>query len=180
MRAVIAGVFVGVGVVAGAAAAQQRAPDFSGRWVIVDTDAPASIARELVVRQTRPTTTAAGGLLITQPDTIEVARHFQTAVESSKYTVGTVGGSFSGPVRGGSPEQVRSTRVATKWEGDKLVIGTATFVGERSTGERYEMWSLTAEGMLSVTIGETKKAVAEIRPVTVTYRRAQSPEHRSR
>jgi hypothetical protein len=178
MRAVIAGAFVGMTMVA-AAAAVQSPPDFSGRWLLVDTEAPASFPRELVVKQTRPTTTAAGGVLITQPDTVEVARHFQTGVESMTYVVGNVGGSITGPARGGSPDQVRSTRFATKWDGGKLVIGIATFVGDQRTGERYEMWSLTAEGMLSITMGAMKTSVAEIRPVTMTYRRAQSPRPQS-
>lgn len=173
MRPGIVGALLGLFVIAGVDARQAK-PDFSGRWALVEQDAPASIPRELVVSLVRREIPANVALLTDPPSSLSVTRHLATGVETQTYLVGGTSVRFSGVFRpgDGAPfNQASSTRFAAKWEGDLLALGTGTFVGEESTGERYEVWSL-ADGILSITIGEKSSANPVMKPVTFRYRRA--------
>lgn len=172
MRSVIAGAAVGLCLVAGVDARQAK-PDFSGRWALMEQDAPASIPRELVVSLVRREVPANVALLTDPPASLSVTRHLATGVETQTYLVGGTSVRFFGAFRpgdGAAFNQASSTRFAAKWEGDLLALGTGTFVGEVSSIERYEVWSLT-DGILSITVGEKSPANPVMKPVTFTYRR---------
>lgn len=172
MRAAVLGACVCVSVAAVHAAIQEK-PDFSGRWYLVDANAPASIPREMTVRQTRGSGTTAGAPT-QRIATITIARHLQGVVESEVYvTESTAVFPVSRAVAGERtpPDQRHQRQTAAKWEGDRLTIGRATYVDDQLVGERYEVWSL-ADGILSITVGEKSPAIAAMRPVTFTYQRS--------
>lgn len=180
MRAVIVAACIASFVTAGSAARQDR-PDFSGRWERIEKDAPDSVANLIVVRQTGGNTqpTAGPTVLIARQlvTNLQVERHFGTRVEPARYFVTDTGSALlsgtAGVVSPGVLDQRPLAMTATKWEPAGLAIGTGTYegLGGPVATERYELWSLAGDGILTITIGERSNG-GEMRRTTVTYRRA--------
>ena len=173
MRSVAVAACACLSVTVGATAVPRNKPDFSGRWVLVERNMPASIAPAIAVRQVSDVTNVRGEPMAEPAVTIAIDRHLQTGLESVTYHVGAIGGSHGAlALPGAPPAPVRSTRFSTKWDGDNLVINTATEVTgpNPSFYERHEVWSLDPNGILTIVVGE-KSLGAERVTTTVTYRR---------
>ena len=173
MRSVAVAACACLSVTVGASAVQRNKPDFSGRWVLVESNMPASIAPAITVRQVSRLTSVRGEPMAEPAITIAIDRHLQTGLESTTYNVGAIGGWQGGVERpGATSAPVTSTRHSTKWDGDSLVINAATEVTGPSPSfhERYEVWSLDPKGILTIVVGEKRLGTERI-TTTVTYRR---------
>jgi hypothetical protein len=84
--------------------------------------------------------------------------------------IGVIGGSVGGV----DPQNTRWTHNQTLWEGDNLVFldGSSTGDSPRSGEwtERREVWSLTADGFLTIEV-ETKGAHTTRQTQRLVYRR---------
>jgi hypothetical protein len=150
----------------------QRGTDFSGRWVLDETQVrPAlDIPLRLVVEQPlTTTTTASGGPTASAYRTLEVKRYVGDVVQHDLYRIGSVGGSVAGivpgqPAGGGS-------RYEVTWRGDFLWIYQETFYASGAK-RRGETWRIDDFGRLviSIEIREKDEAAAT---QTLVYRRAK-------
>jgi hypothetical protein len=157
-----------VALIAGSVTAQAK-PDFAGRWVLANAgDAGVDVAEELTV-----------STLDTSPvplPSLKIERHLKGGVRSETYQIGLVGGVVGGISLNAKGEHVApsQTRHSTTWNGNKLVIATASYSGlTRESGpytEREEVWSLDDEGRLVIVVTERSSTAA--RPtLTLMYRR---------
>jgi hypothetical protein len=152
--------------VASASAAQDK-PDFSGRWELAAA-APSSAgaAMRLIVRQPIRRTNVFGAPM--KPSFLEliVERTFadRTTIDTHQFSV-------EGGMVGGGGFQ---TRFSVHWDGNRLVMATASSSGSgaeiRPTSEHSEVWELAPDGMLIVTVTDTETA-REPQSTKLTYRR---------
>jgi hypothetical protein len=162
--------FAVVSIILASSAAGQTQPDFSGRWVLIDPiDAAGSIARTLVVQQPIARTNAYGAPMPPAFLKITIERHFVGDTRTDVYQIGLEGGKVFG---GNAP--IPQTRFSVRWDGDRLVIDTASYSGpSREAGpytERSETWQLERQGTLRVTIDDRGSAI-ESMSITTRYRR---------
>ena len=174
MRSVAVAACACLSVTVGASEVQRNKPDFSGRWMLVEPNMPASIPPAMAVRQVSRFTDVRGEPMVEPAISVAIDRHFQTGLESTTYdVVGAIGGSHGSlGLRGAPPTPVHSTRFSTKWDGESLVIDTAIEVTgpNPSFHERHEVWSLDPKGILTIVVGEKGLGTERITR-TVTYRR---------
>jgi hypothetical protein len=161
-----------ISLIAGPTAAQAK-PDFTGQWVLVTPrDGATDAARELSVRQWLEHTTSVRGVPIDLPH-VAIERQLPSGVRAESYQIGIVGG-----MTGGSPAGANvpswSTRYAVRWDGDRLVIETASYSGSTPASgphtEHDEVWALDAQGRLVMTVTD-RGSSTELRTTEFTYRR---------
>ena len=153
----------------GTAAAQGR-PDFSGTWVLVTPNRVVSAAQTLVVRQTFTRESVQGFPIDPPLITLAVERHSAGSVHSEFYTIGEMGGTVSG-IAGSQPSA--KTEFSTRWDGDRLVIENSEsrqLENASSWSRHMEVWSLNAQGALSVVVTE-RTAANEPIATNLLYRR---------
>jgi hypothetical protein len=162
-------------LLAASTAAQER-PDFSGEWVLVTTTNSAlGSAPELTVRQSFHRTSVFGVPMDVPFVTLTLERHFPTGSRSETYNVGAIGGTVAGEVVGQRRDTLRpETRFSSKWDGDRLVITTASYRGSprefEPDIEHEEAWWLDSQDRLVVRVAE-RLSGGESKSATVTYRR---------
>jgi oligogalacturonide lyase len=157
---------------------QQSRPDFSGNWTLTSPiDAPASIARELIVRQWVERRTSVKGVPV-ESIHVTIQRQSKTGLRSDSYEIGLQGGIVGGvePTgRGSGPlGESPQTRFSTTWDNHRLVIETSGYSGSsRESGPysaRKEVWSLDTDDVLVLRVSEAFSG-AEPVATTLTYRR---------
>ena len=154
----------------------QEKPDFSGEWVLVTTTNSAlNSAAELTVRQSFGRTSVLGVPMDVPLITLTLARHFPSGSRSETYTVGTIGGTVAGEAAGQARDSPRpETRFSSKWDGDRLVITTASYRGSprefEPDTEYEEAWWLDPQDRLVIRVAE-RLSGGESMSATVTYQR---------
>ena len=139
----------------------QGKPDFTGRWVLVDSaNASPEIARELDVRESfdAPVTS------------LTVVRRSASGVRADTYRIGLQGGTVGGVVGG---EAGPRTLYSVGWTAETLVIETGSYWDSpRSTRfeEHDERWALDAQGRLVITTID-RATGADSRTAQLVYRR---------
>ena len=171
-----------VPMLAVATAAAQDKPDVSGTWALAD---PASVgpdaARNLTLTMTVVRQNVRGEPIGPFFDSLTVTREFATGARSvDSYRLGVEGGTARGTVGGlstagaGSRASASQTRFSVRWQGNRLVIETASYSGaSREAGpytEHAEVWQLDAAGMLILTVTD-RGSEFETRTSILTYRR---------
>ena len=131
-------------------AAAQDKPDFSGRWVLEDSQQPTrDLPRIVTIQQPVVRTDAFGAPKPPAFLALNVTREFETGSRSEVYYIGTEGGTVSGV--GGSGQPHTRSRVTVQWRGDRLHIDTALYdPGLRI--EHREVWWLDGRGRLQMTV----------------------------
>lgn len=159
-----------------ATVAAQDKPDFSGRWVLVDS-APSDpgAALSLTIRQPITRTNVFGAPIPPAFLHLTVEREFVDHARTENLLIGVEGGSV-----GGVPGQTAlRTHVSVRWEGNRLVIETGSYSGStREAGpytERIEAWELDAAGTLVVSITD-RGSDMDSRSNTSRYHRGAEPQ----
>ena len=147
----------------------QRGTDFSGRWVLDETQVrPApDIPQRLVVEQPLTTTNVRGEPMPPAYLTLRVTRHLGDVVQEDEYRIGVIGGivgGLPGPSQGGSRFEVR-------WVGDSLWIYKESYgPSGANIRRRGEIWRIDERGRLVIEI-ETRDKDEPAATRTLTYRR---------
>ena len=145
----------------------QRGTDFSGSWVLDETQVrPApDIPQRLVVSQPLWTANRRGAPMPPAYLTLNVRRYVSDVVREDSYDIGVNGGVVSGPVSNGA------SRYGVEWRGDSLWIWRQT---SSSAGaniiQRTEVWRIDDLGRLIITIETREKDEAAVTQ-TLAYRR---------
>jgi hypothetical protein len=166
VRAVLAACFLGIGAVATA----QQGVDFSGRWALQSSVTGSPVARALTIEQPLTRKNVHGEAMPPAYLRISIRREGETGGGTETRMIGVIGGSV-----GGVDSRIsRWTHNQTRWEGDNLVLvdGSSTGDSPRSGEwtERREVWSLTADGFLTIEI-ETEGAHTTRQTQRLVYRR---------
>ena len=147
--------------------AAQRGTDFSGSWVLDQTQVrPApDIPQRLVVEQPLTTTTSVQGVPMPPAyHTLYVTRYVGDVVQQEAHRIGLIGGivnGFPGPP-GGSRSEVT-------WRGDALWIYRDVYGAEVANNwRRGEMWQIDDRGRLIITI-ESREAAEPTTTQTLAY-----------
>jgi hypothetical protein len=147
MTSLVAAVLLGLAV-----APPQATPDFSGRWVLRSGAATPETARVLVVEQPITSRNVRGEAMPPAYLQITIRREGDAGVTTETHRIGVLGGSVGG-VRG-SGGRAPSAHQEAVWEGDTLVFSGGSYTGNSpGTGtwtERREVWSLSADGTLTI------------------------------
>jgi hypothetical protein len=162
-------------LLAGGASQKPTEPDFSGEWVLVTTTGSVSNpARALGVRQTITSTTRRGGPMKPYYSDLRIERQFDAGAVTESYKIGLISGSVSGTASGATSPQNDRTVVAVKWQGNDLTITTGRYSGSSEQPgpytEHQEIWSLDANGRLSIRTTDESTGAAVAR-ATVVYQR---------
>jgi len=159
------------------ATSAQEKPDFSGDWTLVSPiDAASNAAQSMTVRQSFKRESVKGTPIQPPLITLAVDRRSKSSVHSELYTIGAPGGTVRGVVRNTGTARVgqsQHTRFSTMWDGDRLVIQIKSSGRPMETGadsEHKEVWSLAAQGTLSVTVTDQNPGT-EPTTTTLVYRR---------
>ena len=151
----------------GSSGSSQTRPDFSGRWVLVDSiNTPADLPRSMSVQQPLVTKNQLGQPMPPTYFKLTIERYFVAGSRTEAYFIGTQGGVVTvlPPDYARPNRPTPQTRVAVRWDGDRLVIDTGSYAGsKREDGpytERTEMWELESIGELRVTINDRGSAMA--------------------
>jgi hypothetical protein len=157
--------------------ATQDQPDFSGRWVLADPPpATGDIARTLVARQTRATTTMRGEPMAPWWSELIVEREFPDGVRTEVHKIGIAGGTVAGGVlrQPGERGPAERTTFEVSWRGQDLLIQSARHAagssGSAPTDSHTESWSLDDKGLLVITTTDGHSGAAPVTR-TLTYRR---------
>ena len=154
--------------------AAQRGTDFSGSWVLDQTQArPApDIPQRLVVEQPLTTMTNVRGEPMPPASlTLSVKRYLGDVVQEDHYRIGLIGGSVAGivpgqPAGGGS-------RYEVAWRGDFLWIYQESYgASGANIRRRGETWRLDDLGRLVISI-ETRERNEAAATQTLVYRRGK-------
>jgi hypothetical protein len=134
----------------------QRGTDFSGSWVLDETQVrPApDIPQRLVVEHRL------------ESRALNVKRHLGDVVQEDEYRIGLIGGTVNGlPGPGGG------SRYEVTWRGDVLWIYRETYAASGANiRRRGETWRIDDLGRLIVSIETREKDEAAVTQ-TLTYRR---------
>ena len=149
----------------------QRGTDFSGTWVLDETQVrPApDIPQRLVVQQPVITATTVGAPLPPAYLRLYVTRHLGDVVQQASYQIGLIGGTvggLNGPP-GGSRHEVT-------WRGDSLWIYEERYASGANIRRRGEMWRIDERGRLVIDI-ETRQKDEPAVTRTLAYRRETPP-----
>ena len=153
----------------------QRGTDFSGNWVLDETQVrPApDIPQRLVVDQPLTTTTnPRGEPLPPAYRTLYVKRYLGDVVQEGTYRIGLTGGTVAGlPDRGGPPGAAcGGSRYEVTWRFDFLWIYRETCSDSGAIMRRGETWRIDDLGRLVISI-ETRDHDEAAATQTLTYRR---------
>jgi hypothetical protein len=149
--------------------AAQRGTDFSGTWVLDETQVrPApDIPQRLVVQQPITTTTVRGAPMPPAYLTLNVTRYLGDGVQQDDYRIGLIGGTVGG--LGSSP--AGGSRFEVTWRGDSLWMYKESYgPSGANIGRRAEIWRIDELGRL-VTSVETREKDEAAMTRTLTYRR---------
>ena len=155
----------------------QRGTDFSGSWVLNETQTrPApDIPQRLVVEQPLTTTTNPRGEPMPPAyRTLYVKRYLGDVVQQDEYRIGVIGGTTSGLV-GGRPSGDGGGRYEVTWRGDSrgdfLWIYRETYAASGANIKRRgETWRIDNLGRLVISI-ETRDNDEAATTLTLAYRR---------
>jgi hypothetical protein len=166
-------------LLAGGASQKPKEPDFSGEWVLVKaTGSVSNPARALSVQQTITSTTRRGGPMKPYYSDLRIERQLDSGAVAESYKIGLIRGSVSGTAAGASSPQNERTVVAVKWQGNDLTITTGRYSGSPEQPgpytEHQEIWSLDADGRLSIRTTDESSAAAVARATLVYQRGARS------
>ena len=155
--------------------AAQRGTDFSGTWVLDETQVlPApDIPRRLVVEQPLTTTTnVIGAPMPPAYRTLSVKRYLGDVVQQDQYRIGLIGGTVAGlPDRGVPPGPGGGSRYEVTWRGDFLWIYQESYAASGvNIRRRGETWRIDELGRLVISI-ETREKDEAATTQTLTYRR---------
>ena len=155
-------------------------PDFSGRWVLVAPDAaPSDLPRVLVVQQRLKRTDVRGNPMKPFWDLLTVeGDDLRNGVRSGVHYFGVSGSVGGGVVPGGPPGPRPRTEESVRWDEDKLVITSGSWLerekGTRESLEQHtEVWSLNARGQLVISVSD-RKGDGESTTRNVTFRKEQA------
>jgi len=151
--------------------AAQRGTDFSGSWVLDETQVrPApDIPQRLVVEQPLTTTNLRGEPMPPAYLTLEVKRYLGDVVQHDLYRIGLIGGTTGGlvvglPTGGGS-------RYEVAWRFDFLWIYHESYgASGANIRRRGETWRIDDRGRLVISI-ETREKDEAATTQTLVYRR---------
>ena len=149
----------------------QRGTDFSGSWVLDETQVrPApDIPQRLVVEQPLTTTTNPRGEPIPPAYlTLYVKRYLGDAVQEGTYRIGVMGG-VVGALPGPGQPAGGGSRYEVTWRGDFLWIYQENY-GASGARRRGEAWRIDDLGRLVISI-ETRERDEAAVTQTLTYRR---------
>jgi hypothetical protein len=154
-------------LLAGGASQKPKQPDFSGEWVLVKaTGTVSNPARALSVRQTITSVTSRGGPMKPDYSDLRIARQLDSGAVAESYKIGLISGVVSGTNE--------RTVLAVKWQGDDLTITTGRYSGPPEQPgpytEHQEIWSLDADGRLSIRTTDESSGAAVAR-ATLVYQR---------
>ena len=141
--------------------AAQRGTDFSGSWVLDETQVrPApDIPRRIVVEHSPETRT------------LEVKRYLGDVVQHDLYRIGLIGGTVGGIPVAGSPGPSGGSRYEVTWRGDFLWIYQESYAASGANiRRRGETWRIDDLGRLVISI-ETREKDEAAATQTLTYRR---------
>ena len=154
--------------------AAQRGTDFSGSWVLDETQVrPApDIPQRLVVEQPLTTTNLRGEPMPPAYLTLEVKRYVGDVVQHDLYRIGLIGGTVAGlPDRGGPPGPAcGGSRYEVTWRFDFLWIYRETCSAPGAITRRGETWRIDDRGRLVISI-ETREQDEAATTQTLAYRR---------
>ena len=152
----------------------QRGTDFSGSWVLDETQVrPApDLPQRLVVEQPLSTTDARGAPMPPAYVTLEVKRYLGDVVQHDLYRIGFMGGTVAGlPDRGGPPGPAcGGSRYEVTWRSGFLWIYRETCSASGAIMRRGETWRIDDVGRLVISI-ETRERDEAAVTQTLTYRR---------
>lgn len=147
-------VTLAIGAASAVASAQQK-PDFTGRWVLIQSDpAPATDAQSLDVTQSLQGQPP--GLLV-----LTVTRKSKDQSSTRSHQIGLIGGRNYGSANGRPANP--NTTFSVRWDGDSLVIaeGTSEWQGQPARS-RTEVWSLDSAGTLTIQVNDDgRKSMAK-------------------
>jgi hypothetical protein len=157
----------------------QDKPDFSGHWVLATSAGSGpDVAQSLTVRQPIVRTDVFGAPIEPYFKELTVEREVGSRVRTDTYQIGLEGGTVGAVASAGggiNPNANRSqTRFSVRWEGDRLVIETASNSGPTSQAGPYtehtEVWQLNASGMLILSITDRGSGIGST-SITLAYRK---------
>jgi len=147
----------------------QRGTDFSGSWVLDETQVRPvpDIPQRLVVQQPVTTTNARGAPMPPAYLTLNVTRYLGDVVQQDEYRISTIGGTVGGlpgPSAGGS-------RYEVTWRGDSLWIYNESYgPSGANIRRRGETWRIDELGRLVISV-ETREKDEAVATRTLVYRR---------
>ena len=147
--------------------AAQRGIDFSGSWVLDETQVrpAADIPQRLVVEQPLATTNMRGSPMPPAYFTLKVKRYVGDVAREDSYDIGVTGGVVGGPVSHGA------SRFGVEWRGDSLWIWRqTTSPSGANIRQRTEAWRIDDRGRLVISIDTREKDEAAATQ-TLAYRR---------
>src|SRR5687768_9658515 len=151
----------------------QRGSDFSGSWVLDETQTPPApdIPQRLVVEQPLTTTTNPRGEPMPPAyRTLYVKRYSGDVVQEGTYRIGLIGGVVGGLPGPGQPAGGGS-RYEVTWRGDFLWIYQESYGTSGANIRRWgETWRIDDRGRLTISI-ETRENDEPATTQTLVYRR---------
>ena len=151
-----------------AALIAQRGIDFSGRWVLDETQVrpAADIPQRLLVQQPVTTTNARGAPMPPAYLTLSVTRYLGDVVQQDEYRIGVIGGTV-----GGLPGPSGGSRYEVTWRGDSLWIYNESYgPSGANIRRRGEIWRIDERGRLLIEV-ETREKDEPVATRTLAYRR---------
>src|SRR5215208_7639833 len=151
----------------------QRGTDFSGSWVLDETQVrPApDIPQRLVVEQPLTTTNVRGEPMPPAYLTLEVKRYLGEVVHHDLYRIGLIGGTVGGLPGPGGGSPGGGSRYEVTWRGDVLWIYRETVAASGANIQRRgETWRIDDLGRLVISI-ETREKDEAAATQTLAYRR---------
>lgn len=149
----------------------QRGTDFSGSWVLDETQVrPApDIPQRLVVEQPLTTTNVFGAPMPPAYLTLNVRRYLGAVVQQDEYRIGAIGGTTSGLV-GGLPASGGGNRYEVTWRGDSLWVYRETYSASGAISRRGETWRIDDRGRLVISL-QSREKDEPAATQTLAYRR---------
>jgi hypothetical protein len=145
-------------VLAPATLTAQPEPDFSGHWVLVESDSGAVAAQSIDVQQDRVVANVYGKPITPMWFGLKISRTFRDHGQTEEYSIGALGGRVDGGVVGspGEPpsrEASSGAKWSVQWKGRDLVIEVtdlADGLDKPPTREHREVWHIGRHSRLVV------------------------------